>query len=86
MDATVHTRRDRHCAAHSLNPGSLLHVEKKKEKGDDRIKTIAEATTHTVLTVDGCNYVRCDLFAVTDLCSPSSPLNLLHYTTTRESL
>jgi hypothetical protein len=82
IDVTVHTRRDRLCAAHSLNPGSPLHVKKKKqEKADDRIKTIAEASTHTVLTVDGCNYIRHDLFAVTDLCSP---LKLLYYTTARE--
>jgi hypothetical protein len=69
MHATVHTRTDRRCAAHNLNPGSQPQAErkKKKEKAEDRIKTIAETTAHTVLSVDGCNYVRCDLFAVTDL-------------------
>jgi hypothetical protein len=69
-------------------PKSRISHYKEKKKADDRIKTIAEATTHTVLTVDGCNFVTCHSFAVTDLCSPPSVLlvKLIYYTTTAESL
>jgi hypothetical protein len=41
---------------------------------DAGIQTIAGATAHTLLIVDGCSLVSCDWLAVTDLCTPSSVL------------
>jgi hypothetical protein len=41
---------------------------------DAGIQTIAEATAHTVLIVDGCSLVSCDWLAVTDRCTPISVL------------
>ena len=71
MDVTVHTGTESCQTTH----GRILDYHYKlKKKAEDCVKTIVEATTHTVPTVDGCNYVGFDFAAVNDLCRLSSLL------------